>query len=101
MSVTPNDVTAFNGCNVNKEIPIYIRHVDVLFMNGDIALQLCQTADRLIPSCATGAQKIKGFWQLCVNSYTNRKTILNSKFSIQNTVIKLHDRNPYDSEKKY
>ena len=68
-------------------------------MNGDIALQLCQTADRIIPSCATGAQKTKGFWQLCVNSYANRKTILNSKFIIQNTVIKLHDRNPYDSEK--
>ena len=52
--------------------PIYIKHNDLLHINGDVALELCTAAERVDPDSIVGAQRLRGVWSLLTN-VTNRE----------------------------
>lgn len=79
--------------------PIYIKHADLQYINSDIAVQLCQAADRVIDSSAVGAQKYRGVWSLFVKSKNAKQQILEEGITIQNESVELFAFNPFESRR--
>ena len=44
--------------------PLYIKGTELSHIRSDTGTQLCMTSDRIQPSSAAGAQKIRGIWHL-------------------------------------
>ena len=60
--------------------PIYIKHNDLLHINGDVALELCTADERVEPDSIVGAQKLRNVWSLLTKCDKSRKPILKNGF---------------------
>lgn len=77
--------------------PLFIKHADVLHVNGDIALTLCREADGVVPGSAICAQKIRGLWYLYINCDESRILLLQCKFVINGKLVPVLGTNPFET----
>ena len=74
---------------------LYVKHSDLMYLRGDIGLQLSRAADNVVPACCDGAQKLRGVWHIFINNDNSRAALLNSVFSVCNKTITLLNTHPF------
>jgi len=79
--------------------PLYVKHSDVMYVRGDIGRALSTAADRVVPACCEGAQKIRGVWYLFINNEEARAVLLNSLLNVNNLSLSLMNTHPYARSK--
>lgn len=80
--------------------PVFILHKDIkgLISSKFQPIKICRAIHDVIADDLHGAQQYFGVWKIYIKSLKARETLLNAGFTIRDTCITVHDKNPFDDK---